>query len=85
MVTNVVATNQATAGEPFTVYALLRNNGGDGMTIAQALANGEVVAEKIMTVEGGSWRVLQMDITLETAGEYTIQVGDQVGTITVVE
>ena len=55
------------------------------MTIAQALANGEVVAEKIMTVEGGSWRVLQMDITLETAGEYTIQVGDQVGTITVVE
>ena len=85
MVTNVTAINQATAGEPFTVYALLRNNGGDGMTISQALANGEVVAEKIMTVEGDSWRVLQMDITLDTAGEYTIQVGDQVGTLTVVE
>lgn len=85
MVTTVVASNQATAGEPFTVYALLRNNGGDGMTIAQTYANDELVAEKIMTVEGGSWRVLQMDITLETAGEYTIKVGDQVANLTVVE
>ena len=48
----------------------------------QALANGEVVAEKIMTVEGGSWRVVQMDLTLE-AGEHTITLGDQEQTITV--
>jgi len=75
---------QAKAGVPFTVYALLRNNGGDGMTIAQAYANDALVAEKIMTVEGGSWRVLQMDMTLE-AGEYTIRVGDQTGSVTVVE
>ena len=77
-------TNVAKAGEPFTIYALLRNNGADGFTIAQATANGEVVAEKIMTVEGGSWRVLQMDLTLE-AGEYTIEVGGLTGTITVTE
>ncbi len=80
----VEAVQQAKAGQPFTVYALLRNNGADGMTIAQAYANDVLVAEKIMTVEGGSWRVLQMDLTLE-AGEYTIKVGDQVGTMTVVE
>ena len=82
--TVVYSTNAAKAGEPFTIYALLRNNGADGFTIAQATANGEVVAEKIMTVEGGSWRVLQMDLTLE-AGEYTIEVGGLTGTITVTE
>ena len=82
--TVVYTTNVAKAGEPFTIYALLRNNGADGFTIAQATANGEVAAEKIMTVEGGSWRVLQMDLTLE-AGEYTIEVGGLTGTITVTE
>lgn len=74
--------NETKAGEPFTVYALLRNNGADGMTTVQAKANGEVVAEKIMTVEGGSWRVVQIDLTLD-AGEYTIEIGDQAGTIVV--
>ena len=82
--TVVYNTETAKAGEPFTVYALLRNNGADGFTIAQARANGEVVAEKIMTVEGGSWRVLQMDLTLD-AGEDTIEIGDQVGHITITE
>ncbi len=76
--------NQAKPGEPFTVYALLRNNGADGITTVQAKANGEVVAEKIMTVEGGSWRVVQMEMTLD-AGEYTIEVGDTAGTITIAE
>ena len=74
--------NRAKAGEPFTVYALLRNNGADGITTAQLKANGEVVAEKIMTVEGGSWRVVQMDLTLD-AGEYTIEIGGQSATITI--
>ncbi len=85
MVKSVVNTVSAKAGEPFTVYCLLRNNGADGMTTTQAKVNGEVVAEKIMTVEGGSWRVVQMDITVDAPGEYTIEVGDQVGTITIAE
>ena len=80
--TQTTVWNQATAGESFTVYALLRNTGADGITTVQANANGEVVAEKIMTVEGGSWRVVQMDITLD-AGEYTIDIGGQVDTITI--
>lgn len=82
--TQTTVFNQTKAGESFTVYCLLRNNGADGITTVQAKANGEVVAEKIMTVEGGSWRVVQMDMTLD-AGEYTIEVGDQVGAITIVE
>lgn len=76
--------NQTKAGEPFKVYALLRNNGADGITTVQAKANGEVVAEKIMTVEGGSWRVVEMELTLN-AGEYTIDIGGQTGTIKIVE
>lgn len=75
---------QAKAGQPFTVYCLLNNNGADGITTVQAKANGEVVAEKILTVCGGSWRVVQMDLTL-AAGEYTIEIGGQTGTVTVVE
>lgn len=82
MVKSVVNTQTAKAGEPFTVYALLRNNGGDGITTVKALANGEVVAEKIMTVTGGSWRVIQMELTLE-AGEYTIEIGGMTDTITI--
>ena len=82
--TQTTLKNQIKAGETFTVYCLLRNNGADGITTVEAYANDVLVAEKIMTVEGGSWRVLQMDLTLE-AGEYTIKVGDQVGTMTVVE
>ncbi len=82
--TQTTLKNQVKAGEPFTVYCLLRNNGADDITTVQAYANGELVAEKIMTVEGGSWRVVQMDLTL-AAGEYTIQVGDQVGNITIAE
>ena len=80
--TQTTVWNQAKAGEPFTVYALLRNTGSDGITTVQAKANGEVVAEKIMTVEGGSWRVVQMDITLD-AGEYTIDIGGQTSAITI--
>ncbi len=82
--TQTTVKNQVKANEPFTVYCLLRNNGADDITTVQVLANGELVAEKIMTVEGGSWRVVQIDLTL-AAGEYTIQVGDQVGTITLAE
>ncbi len=75
-------TNEAKAGEPFTVYCLLRNNGADGITTVKAYANDALVAEKIMTVCGGSWRVVQMELTLE-AGDYVLNVGGQTASITV--
>ena len=77
--------NQAKAGEPFTIYCLLRNTGADGITTAVAKVNGEPVAQKIMTVEGGSWRVVQIDITVDAPGDYTIELGDQVGEIKIAE
>ncbi len=73
---------EAKAGEPFSVYCLLNNNGADDLTVVKAKANGEIVAEKLYTVEGGSWRVVQMDLTLD-AGEYDIEIGGQVGHIVV--
>ena len=82
--TKTTLKNQVKAGETFTAYCLLRNKGADGITTVEAYANDTLVAQKIMTVEGGSWRVVQMDLTLE-AGEYTIKVGDLVGTLTVAE
>ncbi|MBR5345039.1 MAG: glycoside hydrolase family 3 protein [Clostridia bacterium] len=82
-VSNVVK-NTAKAGEPFTVYCLLNNNGADDLTMVQAKVDGEVVAEKLYTVQGGSWRVVQMELTLE-AGEHEVAIGDAVGTLTVAE
>ena len=38
-----------------------------------------------MTVEGGSWRVVQIDITVDAPGDYTIELGDQVGEIKIAE
>ena len=73
------------AGEPFTLYALLWNNGEDGITTAQALCDGEVIAEKIMAVNGGSWRVIEMTLTIDTVGEHTITLGNLTKTINIVE
>jgi len=73
---------KAKAGEPFSVYCLLNNDGADDITTVQAKANGEVVAEKLYTVQGGSWRVVELQLTLE-AGEYEIEVGGLTGTVVV--
>ena len=83
-VINTTVTNTAKAGVPFSVYCLLRNNGGDDLTMVQAKANGEVVAEKLYTVQGGSWRVVEIPLTLE-AGEYEIEIGGCTDTIVVGE
>ena len=79
-----VVANQVKAGQPGTIYCLLNNNGADGITNVQVKANDEVVAEKLYTVCADSWRVVEIDIVLN-AGEYTIEVGGQTGTLTVVE
>lgn len=84
-VISVVGTVTAKAGEEFNVYCLLRNNGADDMTYVQVKDGDTVVAEKLYTVEGGSWRVVEIPVTLDTAGEHTITVGDQVGTIVISE
>lgn len=81
----VYSSQAAKAGESFKVYCLLNNNGADGITTVQVKDGDAVVAEKIMTVTAGSWRVVEMDVTLDTVGEHTISVGGLTGTMTVTE
>lgn len=71
------------SGVPFTVDLLVWNHGGDGMTTVQVMDGETVVGEKIMAVNGGGWRVCEMEVTLEGAGEHTITVGDLSAVITV--
>ena len=71
------------AGEPFSVYTLLWNNGADGITTVEAAIDGGPAAEKIMAVNGGSWRIVKMDLVIDEAGEHTVTVGDITKTITV--
>lgn len=82
---SVVGTVSAKAGEEFMVYCLLRNNGADDLTYVQVKDGDEVVAEKLYTVCGGSWRVVEIPVTIATPGEHTITVGTQSGTITIAE
>lgn len=85
MSTRIDAVESAKVGEEFAVYALLSNNGGDGITTCQVYDNGQLIAEKTMAVNGGSWRVVEIYITIDEPGEHTITLGDQVGTLTVAE
>ena len=73
------------AGEPFTAYVLLWNNGDAGITTVKATCDGEVIAEKIMAVNGGSWRVVEMTLTVDQPGEHVITVGDLTKTIQITE
>lgn len=75
----------AKAGVPFTIYTLLWNNGADGVTNVQVKDGDNVIAEKLMAVCGGSWRVFEIEITLDTPGEHVITVGNLVKTITIAE
>lgn len=73
------------AGVPFNAYVLLWNNGADGMTTVQAACDGEVIAQKIMAVNGGDWRVVEMTLTIDEPGEHVVTVGDLTKTITILE
>lgn len=83
--TNYESVVETKAGEPFAAYVLLWNNGDDGITTVQAKCDGAVVAEKIMAVNGGSWRVVEMSLTVNEPGEHTITIGDLSKVVNIVE
>ena len=71
------------AGEAFKISFVAENVGeGDGVTTVQVLDDETVIAEKVVGVTAGQFRVISMEIVLET-GEHTIHVGDMTTTITV--
>ena len=83
--TTVQTVVESRAGEPFTVYCIVWNNGADGVETVQAFEGDTLIGEKMMAVEGGSWRILKMDLTLDQPGEHVITIGDLSGTITISE
>ena len=72
------------AGEAFEISFLVENKGADGYVTVEVYANDQLVASKFVSVNGGDFRVVSMDITL-AAGEYALKVCDMVEAITVVE
>ena len=72
------------AGEAFEISFLVENKGADGYVTVEVYANDQLVASKFVSVNGGDFRVVSMDITL-AAGEYSLKVCDMVEAITVVE
>ena len=71
----VTANVEQKSGEPFTVYCLVWNNGGDDVTTVEVKDGDTVIAEKLMAVHGGSWRVVKLDVTLTGAGDHTLSIG----------
>ena len=81
MVGNRLVNTVAQVGEPYTVSFLLWNHGGDDVLTVKAYDGDEVIAEKIMAVNGSSWRVVEMELVFDTAGEHVITIGDMSTTI----
>ena len=74
--------NSAEAGKPFTVYCLIWNDSdADGITTVPVYNDGELIAEKIMAVKAQSWRVVSIDVVIDTAGGHTLTVGDMTATV----
>lgn len=71
------------SGEAFPVYMIANNAGADGYVNVEVCEGDTVLASKFVSVEGGSFAVVAVDITLEGAGEHTITVGDMTKTIVV--
>ena len=80
---SIETVNAARAGEPFAVRCLLWNDGSDGVTTAQLFVDGELADEKIMAVNGGSWRIVEFEVVIDEAGEHTITLGGLEAAITI--
>ena len=81
--TSVVVSNAVQkAGEPFEVWFVAKNNGGDGHVTAQITEGDTVLAEKFVALDAGQFRVITLELTLD-AGEHEIALGDMTTTIVV--
>ena len=53
------------------------------MINVKAYSGDKVVGEKLMAVNGGSWRVVAMDLVFDTPGEHELTIGDLSATVVV--
>lgn len=71
------------SGETFQIYMIAENAGEDGNVMVEAYEGEQLLAAQLVSVEGGSFAVVTMDVTLEGAGEHVITVGENQITVTV--
>ena len=72
--TQTAARDVITAGQPFSIYFIAQNFGaGDGTVNAVVTDNGEPIAEKMVALTAGQFRVIGIELTLE-AGTHEIEV-----------
>ena len=72
--TQTAARDVITAGQPFSIYFIAQNfGGGDGTVNAVVTDNGEPIAEKMVALTAGQFRVIGIELTLE-AGTHEIEV-----------
>ncbi len=79
----VAANKTVKSGEPFEIYMIADNAGADGSVVAEVYEGEQLLSSQIVSVEGGSFAVVTMDVTLEGAGEHVITVGENSLTVTV--
>lgn len=72
-------------GEAVTLYMIAQNDGADGSATIEVKENGEVLAQKYVSIEGGSFTVVTIDVPLSGAGEHTLTVGENAIVVTVAE
>ena len=71
------------SGESFPIYMIADNSGADGTIMAEVYEGDTLIASQLVSVEGDSFAIVTMDITLEGAGEHVITVGENSLTVTV--
>lgn len=79
----VMANATQKVGEPFEVMFIAFNDGEDGNTVAKVYDGDKLVASKFISVKGGSFTVVRMEVTLDTPGGHVLRVGDLTATVVV--
>lgn len=84
--TSVNALNRTVqSGEAATLYMIAENHGADGFRNVEVREGDTLLASKYISVEGGSFVIVQIDVPLEGAGEHVLTVDDNAITINVAE
>ena len=84
--TSVEALNRIVrSGESARLYMIAENRGADGSAVVEVKEGDTVLATKYISVAGGSFVVVKIDVPLEGVGEHTLTVGDNSITIAVQE
>lgn len=84
--TSINALNKTVkSGEFATLYMIAENHGADGSKTVEVKEGDTVLAGKYISVEGGSFVIVKIDVPLEGAGEHVLTVDNNTIAINVAE